>query len=157
MVLQNLAIELPKILEEKIAEKKVKAETKVLKAKYQARYFFSKLRELHQLEESRKMKNRIRGFKKKLAPSRDEDDDTVGTGKSEQDGHQRRRANKIDQPESPNVKDATGDTKPLEMIKIKNSAVICRSEQVEPPKTRNRIPSFSRRSSSSRLDDDCSS
>jgi hypothetical protein len=67
-----------------MASKKVEAETKVLDGKSQARYFYSKLKEVRELEEIRKNKNPIRKIRKKMSvgASLDEDD----TYSSREDG-----------------------------------------------------------------------
>jgi hypothetical protein len=83
-VMKHLAVEMPAMLEEKMASKKVEAETKVLDGKSQARYFYSKLKEVRELEEIRKNKNPIRKIRKKMSvgASLDEDD----TYSSREDG-----------------------------------------------------------------------
>jgi hypothetical protein len=69
MVMKELAVTMPKLLEEKLLKIKVKAETMVLKEKNQARYFYAKLRDVRQDEELRKDKNRMYGIRKRISPN----------------------------------------------------------------------------------------
>lgn len=76
LVMQQLATEMPKLLEKKMEKKKVKAETEVLKEKNQARFFYAKLKEIRAEEETRKEKNPIRKMRKRMTSSSSSDDDT---------------------------------------------------------------------------------
>lgn len=69
MVMKELAITMPKLLEEKLIKIKVKAETMALKEKNQARYFYAKLRDVRLEEELRKDKNRMYGIRKRISPN----------------------------------------------------------------------------------------
>lgn len=64
--MKYLAVEMPKIVEEKMASKKVEADTKVLKEENQAKYFYAKLKEVRGQQEVRKARNPIRKIRQTM-------------------------------------------------------------------------------------------
>jgi hypothetical protein len=68
LVMQGLASEMPKMLEETMESKEIKAETIVLKEKEQARYFFEKYKVLRKEKQAKKEKNPAYWLKKKISP-----------------------------------------------------------------------------------------
>ena len=69
VVAKGLEKEMPRILEEKIAKQKVKAEAEVLKEKHQAKYFFEKLKEIREWEAQRKSKFPMALMRKRISSS----------------------------------------------------------------------------------------
>lgn len=72
--MQGLATEMPKMLEEKLANKRIDAETKVLKEADQARYFFQKYQVFQEERQAKKMRNPAYRLKKKITPEMDMSD-----------------------------------------------------------------------------------
>ena len=66
LVMKYLAVEMPKIIEEKMASKKVEADTQVLREENQARYFYAKLKEVRDQQEVRKARNPIRKIRQTM-------------------------------------------------------------------------------------------
>jgi hypothetical protein len=68
LVMQGLASEMPKILEQKMESKKIEAEIEVLKEEQQARYFFEKYKVFQEEKQAKKEKNPAYRFKKRISP-----------------------------------------------------------------------------------------
>jgi hypothetical protein len=90
MVTSLLAATIPKMLEEKMSDKKIDAETKVLRCKEQSIYFFEKLRELRSTDQwdQRFNLNPIKTICKRMSSSSSltsASNVTVGTSQTEED------------------------------------------------------------------------
>jgi hypothetical protein len=68
LVMQGLASEMPKILEQKLESKKIEAEIEVLKEEHQAGYFFEKYKVLREERQAKKEKSPTYWLKKKISP-----------------------------------------------------------------------------------------
>ena len=84
LITNVLAGTIPIMLAERMSDKKIDAETKVLKAHDQALYFFSKLNQLRaaQIDEKRTSRNPIKSFRRRMSAG-----SSVGSGslRSEED------------------------------------------------------------------------
>jgi hypothetical protein len=87
MVTSLLAATVPKMLKEKMADKKIEAETKVLRSREQSIYFYKKLNELRSTDhwDQRFTLNAIKTIYKRMSSSSSVSNSTVGTALPEED------------------------------------------------------------------------
>mmetsp|Transcript_8156 Transcript_8156/g.23444 ORF Transcript_8156/g.23444 Transcript_8156/m.23444 type:complete len:236 (+) Transcript_8156:2739-3446(+) len=80
LVHKSLANEMPKLLQAKLKENKIQAETNVLKEKAQARYFYQTLQEVQEQRAAQiKRKNSIKQLCSKIGRNRSGDNNTEST------------------------------------------------------------------------------
>jgi hypothetical protein len=87
MVTSLLAATVPKMLEEKMSDKKIEAETKVLRSKEQSIYFYKKLKELRSTDQwdQRFNLNPIKTIYRRISSSSSASNLTAGTAESEEE------------------------------------------------------------------------